>query len=42
MDKNHLFNDHKTGRMRYANELSEVGHNLASMNGVPLLKFIHP
>ncbi len=42
MDKNHLFNDHKTGRMHYANELSEVGHNLASVNGVPLLKFIHP
>jgi len=40
--KNHLFIDHKTGRMHSANELSEVDHNLASMNGVPLLKFIHP
>ena len=37
MDKNHLFNDHKTGRMHYANELSEADHNVASMDGIPVV-----
>jgi len=42
MNKNHLFEDRKTDQMHYANELSEVAHNIVSMNGLQLLKLIHP
>jgi hypothetical protein len=40
MDKIHLLNDSQTDRMYYANELSEAGRDVASMNSPPLFKLI--
>ena len=40
MDKIHSFDDNQTNRMHYAHELSDAGHDVASMNSLAWLKLI--
>jgi len=41
MNKIHLLNDNQTDRMYYANESSEAGRYIASINSPPLFKLIN-